>query len=187
MLFRSAIWTANSGGGGAPAPAPVYVPHPPTITSISAPEVCAVSSQLIIKGTWLSGATATVDGVAARVIASSSNEMTIQLPSAPVGTKTIKVTNVDGSATTTVKYSFADTPIYVDYIYPETYKDRAFSYLFKATDAAKYEISGVMPAGLTLDPLTGELSGAPTQEGNFVFQIIASNICASTQIGRAHV
>ncbi|MFM8329828.1 MAG: InlB B-repeat-containing protein, partial [Actinomycetales bacterium] len=67
-----AVWRVNSGS----SPAPVYVPHPPTITSISAPEVCAVSSQLVIKGTWLSGATAKVDSAAARVLASSFNEMT---------------------------------------------------------------------------------------------------------------
>lgn len=176
------IIAASGGGGGGGSPAPVYVPKPPTITSISAPEVCAISSQLVIKGTWLSGATAKVDGVSAQVLASSSNEMTIKLPSAAVGTKTITVSNTDGSATTTIKYAFADTPIYVDYIYPETFKDRFFSYVFKAIDAVKYEISGVMPAGLVLNPLTGELSGAPTQEGNFVFQIVASNICASTPL-----
>lgn len=181
-VTRTFIITAASGGGGGGSSTPVYVPHPPTITSISAPEVCAISSQLVIKGTWLSGATAKVDGVSAQVLASSSNEMIIKLPSAAVGTKTITVTNADGSATTTVNYAFADTPIYVDYVYPETFKDRFFSYVFKALDAVKYEISGTMPAGLTLNSTTGELSGAPTQTGDFVFKIIASNICASTTL-----
>jgi hypothetical protein len=180
-----AIWQTPApagGGGGGSAPAPVYVPKPPTISSISAPEVCAVSSQLTIKGTYLGSATVKVDGLSARVISASSTEMLIALPSAPVGTKTITVTNDDGSATTTVKYSFIDSPLYVDYIYPETYKDRDFKYTFKAQDATKYEISGFLPAGLTLNPLTGEITGAPTQTGNYVFTIIASNLCDSTPL-----
>lgn len=172
----------NNGGGGGGAPAPVYVPHPPTITNISAPEVCALDGQLTISGTYLSGATVTVDGEKAKVLSSSYSEITVKLPDASVGTKEIKVTNADGSATTTVKYSFADTPVYVNFIYPETYKDRAFSYTFTATDAAKYAISGVLPAGLTLNPLTGEISGTPTQTGNYEFTIIASNICDSAPL-----
>lgn len=164
------------------APAPVYIPRPPTITSISAPEVCAVGSQLTLTGTYLSGASATVDGVAAQVLSSSYSSMLISLPARSIGTKTIVVTNIDGTASTTVKYKFVDSPIYVNYIYPETFKDKEFSYTFTATNAEKYSIIGKMPAGLTLNPLTGEVSGAPTVEGDFVFTIVASNYCDETYL-----
>ena len=173
--------SGSGGGGGVTAPTP-RTPTPPTVTSISAPEVCAIGDQLVIKGTNLNGATATLDGDSIRVISSSFHEMVVALPMAFEGVRAIKVTNSDGSASTTVKYRFVDTPIYVNYIYPETFKDLAFSYTFKATDAEKYAIQGKMPAGLTLNPLTGELSGTPTEEGDFIFNIVASNICASTTL-----
>ena len=160
-----------------PTPAPVYLPTPPTITRISSPEVCAIGSQLIITGTYLNGATAKVEGISAAVLSSSFNSLLISLPTLALGTKTIVVTNVDGTASTTVKYNFVDTPIYVNFIYPETFKDKDFSYTFTATNAEKYSIFGTLPAGLTLNPLTGELSGAPTMEGDFVFTIVASNFC----------
>lgn len=172
-----AIWRST-----APATAPVYVPRPPTITNISAPEVCAVGSQLTLTGTYLAGASATVDGVSAQVLSSSYGSMLISLPARSIGTKTIVVTNIDGTASTTVKYKFVDSPIYVNYIYPETFKDRDFSYTFTATNAEKYAIVGKMPAGLTLNPLTGEISGAPTVEGDFVFTIVASNYCDETHL-----
>lgn len=170
-----AIWRYN---GPVAAPAPVYVPNPPTITSISVPEMCAaVGGQLIVNGTYLTGATAKVDGVAVRVLESSFGRLVVNLPAAPVGTKTITVTNIDGSASTTVKYSFVDSPVYVNFLYPATYKDMEFSYIFTATNTDKYSISGVMPTGLTLNALTGEISGTPTQIGDFLFTIVASNLC----------
>ena len=165
-----------------PTPAPVYIPHPPTITKISAAEVCAIGSQLVITGTYLTDAKATVGGVSAVVISSRFSEMTISLPTHPVGTKTIVVTNIDGSANATVEYKFVDSPIYVNFIYPSTYQGQAFTYTFTATNTEKYSIEGVMPAGLTLNPLTGEISGTPTQTGTFLFTIVASNFCDQTYL-----
>jgi hypothetical protein len=136
-----------------------------------------VKSQLVIKGTNFSGATVKVDDLSAQVLSSSATELQVALPSAPVGTKTLTVTNSDGSATTSLKYEFVDSPIYVDYVYPSTYVNKAFSYTFKATDATKYEISGTLPAGLALNSATGELSGTPTTGGTYEFIIMASNIC----------
>lgn len=172
---------SNTSGSSSPPP-PVYVPRPPTITSISVPEVCAIGSQLTLNGTYLSGATVTVDGVAVQVISSSYEKMTISLPAAVVGTKKIEVTNNDGSASTTIKYKFIESPMYVNFLYPATYKDMAFSYTFTATNTEKYSIEGVMPAGLTLNPLTGEISGTPTVDGTFQFTIVASNFCDQTYL-----
>lgn len=175
-----AIWQAvsSSGGGGGGAPAS----NPPTISSISAAEVCAVGAQLTIKGSNLSGATVTVNNATARVISSSSSELVVALPDALPGDKTIKVTNSDGSATTTVRYTFIERPVYANVTYPEMYKDLAFSYTFSATDAKSYSIIGTLPAGLSLNPLTGEISGTPTVSGDFTFTIVANNICASAYL-----
>jgi hypothetical protein len=116
------------------------------------------------------------------VISSTNTQITISLPTQPVGIKTLTVTNDDGSATATVEYKFIDSPIYVDYIYPSTYQNIAFSYTFKATNTEKYSIEGVMPAGLTLNPLTGEVSGTPTKPGDYLFTIVASNFCDQTYL-----
>jgi hypothetical protein len=176
------ISAASSNSTPAPAPAPVYVPKPPTITKISAPDVCAVGSQLVVSGTNLFGAKVTIQSQAALVISSTNTQITISLPTQPVGIKTLTVTNDDGSATATVEYKFIDSPIYVDYIYPSTYQNIAFSYTFKATNTEKYSIEGVMPAGLTLNPLTGEVSGTPTKPGDYLFTIVASNFCDQTYL-----
>ncbi len=180
-----AVWKTPApagGGGGGAAPAPVYVPKPPSITSISAPEVCAVTSQLTIKGTNLASASVKVEGVSARIVSANSSEIVAALPGSAVGTKTVTVTNDDGSATTTVKYVFQDTPIFVNYTYPETFKNKDFKYTFSADAATKYEISGTLPVGLALNSATGEITGAPAQEGNYVFTIVASNICDSSPL-----
>jgi hypothetical protein len=165
-----------------PAPAPVYVPKPPAITKISAPAVCAVGSQLVLTGANLLESTVTVDGVEARILSARSNELQISLPTQAVGSKKIVVTNKDGSAEATVEYKFIDSPVYVNFIYPSTYQDMAFTYTFTATNTEKYSIDGVMPAGLTLNPLTGEISGTPTKAGNYLFTIVASNFCDQTYL-----
>ena len=165
-----------------PPPAPVYVPLPPTITKISAGEVCAVGSQLVITGTDLLLATATVGGASAQVISASLTQMTISLPTQPIGIKAVVVRNAAGFASTSIEYKFVESPIYVNFIYPSTYQDMAFTYTFTATNTEKYSIDGVMPAGLTLNPLTGEISGTPTKAGNYLFTIVASNFCDQTYL-----
>ena len=166
----------------APAPAPVYVPRPPTITLISAPEVCAVASQLTVTGTNLSGATVIVDGKPTQVLSSTNTQMLLALPSAPIGSRIIVVTNADGSASTSVLYKFINSPVYVNFLYPSTYQGIEFSYTFTATNTSRYSVTGVMPTGLFLDPLTGKLSGIPTVNGDFQFTIVASNFCDETYL-----
>lgn len=176
------ISSQSSNSTPPPAPTPVYVPKPPAITKISAAEVCAVGSQLLISGVNLLESTVTVGGVEVRVLSAQSNQLQIALPTQAVGTKKIVVTNKDGFAEATVEYKFIDSPVYVNFVYPATYQDMAFTYTFTATNAEKYSIDGVMPAGLTLNPLTGEISGTPTKAGNYLFTIVASNFCDETYL-----
>ncbi len=54
--------------------------------------------------------------------------------------------------------------------------DTPFNYQIIATNnPASYGISGTMPAGLTLNTQTGEISGTPTEDGTFSFIIMARN------------
>ena len=165
-----------------PAPQPVYVPNPPIITKISAAEVCAIGTQLVISGSYLTDAKATVGGITAQVLSSRFSEMVIALPVQAVGVKIIIVSNADGSAEATVEYKFIESPVYINFVYPSTYQGMEFTYTFTATNTEKYSIDGVMPAGLTLNPLTGEIYGVPTQTGNFLFTIVASNYCDQTYL-----
>lgn len=170
-----AIWQSNTPSGGNSAP--VVTPTAPRIISISANEVCAVEGQLTLTGTDLAGASVTVDGLSANVISSTTNSLIINLPTYYVGVRTLTVTNSAGSASTTVKYVLVDRPLYQNFIYPQMFKGQEFSYSFSALDAAKYSLSGVMPSGLTLNPLTGEISGTPGVDGTFFFTLVASNVC----------
>ena len=62
------------------------------------------------------------------------------------------------------------------------FKGQEFSYTFTATDAANYRVAGIMPSGLTLNSLTGEISGTPTVDGTFFFSVLASNVCGVTYL-----
>lgn len=179
-----AVWqTVSSGGGGSsPAPAPVYVPNPPTITSIEKAPVCSKGSYLTINGTYLSGAKATVDGKAAQTVSSSSNSMYVYLPALDEGIKTLVVTNSDGTASTSVKYVYVANPVFQALEMKQSYKNRSWAYVFSASDAESWKINGQLPAGLVLDPNTGLISGMPTVEGIFVISISATNLCGTSTI-----
>ena len=55
-----------------------------------------------------------------------------------------------------------------------------FGYQIKASGSPKsYQASG-LPAGLSLDPAAGTISGTPTQAGTFSVTVSASNAVVST-------
>ena len=170
------------GGGGGGSPAPVITPNAPVITLIAGKEVCANGVTLVIEGRYLSGATVTFDGTPARVTSSSDTQLLVELPAGGIGTKTLKVFNADGSAATSIRYVLVDSPVYYNFLYPETYKDSPFTYTFAATNAYGYAIEGTLPNGLWLNEATGEIYGTPTKEGNYLFTLIALNPCGNSYL-----
>jgi outer membrane protein OmpA-like peptidoglycan-associated protein len=102
-----------------------------------------------------------------------------------VGTYTFKVKADNGIGTiyTTVTIHITDTPAnnvyWSDNVLPLTlYKTGAVQDSVTAVmpGTITYSISnGSLPDGVTLDPATGAVTGAPTAEGNFYFTIQATN------------
>jgi uncharacterized repeat protein (TIGR02543 family) len=176
-----AIWQAVSSGGGG-APAPIITPRIPTINFVAGKEVCANGVTLDIEGRNLAGASVTFDGVAVKVASSTDTQLVVELPAGGIGSKTLKVFNADGSAATSIKYVLVDSPVYYNFLYPETYKDSPFSYTFAATNAFGYAIEGTMPNGLWLNEATGEIYGTPSKEGNFLFTLVALNPCGNSYL-----
>lgn len=94
----------------------------------------------------------------------------------------LRATNAKGSDTET--YTITVGPARVAPTLPETtlaggYDDEAYTASVAATtgtDPVTYAVSeGTLPAGLTLDPATGQVSGTPSVDGTFTVTVTASN------------
>ncbi len=79
-----------------PDPTPLY----PTVTSITPNHGEYTGGEtIVIAGTYLSGATATIGGISCGPVSSTSVSLTVTTPSSTVGAKDVVVTNSDGSIT----------------------------------------------------------------------------------------
>jgi hypothetical protein len=98
----------------------------------------------------------------------------LQVAAKPVAVQAARTTgNVNAALATAVGAKFtADSPR------AQAALNMPYSYTFKATGrpSASFTISsGQLPAGLTLNPVSGTLSGKPTKKGAFSFRVTASN------------
>lgn len=83
---------------------------------------------------------------------------------------TIKAFTVSGTVTGTVPRIHDGYP-------DDAYMNQEYSYTVTAsgTKPLTWSTSGNVPAGLAIDSSTGEISGTPTTEGNYTFNVTASN------------
>jgi uncharacterized repeat protein (TIGR02543 family) len=187
-----AQWTANAPSGGSsdpvtPAPSggssdPVTPAPPPgpRIDSISKPEICAVGNDIVISGNYFDDGKVTFDGTALTVKSLSSTSISVSLPRAAGGERTIRVTTPNGSATITIKYVDVPKPKFVPILIPYLSQGDYLSLPITATNATSYSIIGTLPAGLAFNTATGAISGTPNENGIFGFVITATGICGET-------
>lgn len=176
-LVLYAQWTAaNSGGGsgGSVAPTP---PPPPAITSLSRTQVCAVTNDITIFGSNLSGANVKLDGVELVIKSSSSNALVVTLPSGTLGSKTITVSTANGSASVTINYATASKPKFQSIRIPYLSQGVEVNLEIIADHATSLRLQGRLPSGLTFNSATGLISGTPTDNGVFVLDLSAVGPC----------
>jgi hypothetical protein len=133
---------------------------------------------LTILGSFLSGATVSVDGVNGVIESNSDLTIKAKLPSASVGEKVIKISTAFGS--TSSRLSYIDPPVLKPIaagVYIAQGDEVKLS--FATVGATSYSAAGVLPSGLQINSSTGNLFGVAQREGIFNFSITASNLVGS--------
>ncbi|HEY5408994.1 MAG TPA: putative Ig domain-containing protein, partial [Ginsengibacter sp.] len=190
-------WQNNSNTSALP-PAAIdnvsltYIPPiPPTITSFSPASAC-LGNTITITGTDFTGATAVqFNGVnAASYIVVNNTTITAVLPASGVTTGPITVTTTNGTGT-----SATDLTINPPAPTALTYTLTTASYCVGTAIAnnnpsngggtpTSYSVSPALPAGLSIDPVTGIISGTPTAvTASATYTVTASNSCGNTTVG----
>jgi hypothetical protein len=165
------------GCGNSASSAFIYDPDP-VITSLSSTSVSTSGGILTISGTFLSGATVSVDGVNGVIESNSDLTIKAKLPSASVGEKVIKISTPFGS--TSSRLSYIDPPVLKPIaagVYIAQGDEVKLS--FATVGATSYSAAGVLPSGLQINSSTGNLFGVAQREGIFNFSITASNLVGS--------
>lgn len=173
-----AIWTQNSSGGGS-APAPIVTPGP-VITTLSVKQICSIGNDVTISGAYFTDGTVKLDGQSVVVKSLTSTSILVSLPTAASGNRTIQVTTPHGSATAIIEYVTAPKPKFGVIRIPYLSQGSAIYLPLSAEGANAYILEGQLPSGLTLNRETGLLSGTASENGIFVFTLVASGICGDT-------
>lgn len=102
------------------------------------------------------------------------------------GTSTFRIvaTNAAGKATSDlITFTVQDKPVFTAVTPPAAVKGSSYSYTFTASGSPAPTFSlttgDALPAGLTLNATTGELSGTPTTAGTGTFRVVATNAAGS--------
>jgi len=103
------------------------------------------------------------------------------------GTYAFSVTASNAAGTDTAEYAIAvvvaTAPVFDTGVPPAGSVGAGYSWSVPATGtpAPTYAVTGgALPDGLSLDPVTGEISGTPSTTGTFAFTITATNRAGST-------
>ena len=150
----------------------------PKITSLSSTSISTSGGILTISGSFLLGATVSVDGLNGVIESNSDLTVKAKLPATSAGEKVIKVSTAFGS--TSLKLSYIDPPVLkpiAEGIYIAQGDEIKLS--FAAAGATSYSATGVVPPGLQINSSTGTLFGVVQREGIFNFSITASNLVGS--------
>lgn len=176
------ITSPNAGGGGGGGGGGVVAPviPGPTITNVSKSQICSVGQEVIITGIHFDGGSVTLDGVQANIRIVSSMSITVLLPQALAGRRLIKVTTPYGFDSAIIEYVSLPKPRFEPIRIPYLAQGSAINLPFAALNATTYRLVGQLPSGLTLNGNTGLISGTPTENGIFVFTLVASGICGDT-------
>ncbi len=171
--------SAASTSSAAPAPVVEKI-YPPVIFKLSKVQLCSRGEEeVIIQGSNLRDATVKIDGAIVRVRGNSANTINISISDALEGLSNLTVTTSAGVATTQVNLRRVDKTAFKVFDIPYIYKGGSVSYVFEAFGENTYRVTGKLPAGLELDPLTGELHGTPTEQGKFTFVVHADGFCGN--------
>lgn len=155
-------------------------PPGPRIDSISKAEVCAIGNDITISGNYFDNGSVTFDGTAITVKALSTSSISLSLPKATGGEKTIRVTTPNGTASITITYIDVPKPKFVPTLIPYLSQGEYLSLPATALNATSYSLIGTLPQGLVFDSRSGTISGTPSENGIFGFVITASGICGET-------
>lgn len=166
----------NNPGGSTPQAIPG-----PTILEISKSQICSTGTEITINGTFFDNSTVTVDGVPAQIRLISNSSMRVLLPQATAGKKTIRITTPQGSDTAFIEYVTVGKPVFEIIRVPYLSQGVLINLPVYATNTITYRIDGTLPSGLAINGTTGLISGTATENGIFVFTIIATGICGEAR------
>lgn len=155
----------------------LYDPDP-VISSLSSLSISTLGGTITITGAFLSGASLSLDGSSALLSTNTDEKVIAVLPPSTPGEKTLTLSTSFGSATK--KLNYISPPLLAQTL-PSNYlaQEDLVSLSFAATGATSYSSVGTLPVGLTLNSLTGALTGKADKEGVYIFSITASNSVGS--------
>ena len=145
----------------------------PTVSSLSKSQVSTAGDQITITGTYLLDSKITLGTSAVTIVSSSENSLVIKTPVGVKGASTLTVSTPYGSAIKDL--TLVDPPAFKKVTMPYISRGVATSVDVSASDATSYQItSGSLPSGLTLDSVTGKISGTSLVDGTFNISLSAT-------------
>lgn len=180
--FSITVDAGSSGGGGGGSSAPVEPIIPgPKIDSISLSEICAIGNDITITGNHFNEAKVFLDGIQVLIRVLTSTTISLQLPQAGDGNRLIRVTTPYGVDTVLIRYVDSPKPRFNPIRIPYMSEGEYLALPLSVSNALTFVLDGNLPIGLFLNSQTGVISGTPTQNGIFVFSVIARGICGESK------
>ncbi|WP_312363646.1 putative Ig domain-containing protein [Ensifer sp.] len=170
----------------------VIVTRPPAVPMLTgaspATGTTTGGTSVMLTGTNLTGATAvTFGGTAATgFVVNSATQITATTPSRAAGAVNVVVTTPGGTATLGNGYTYVTPTLALSPAagsLPGGTTGTAYSQTVTAslgTAPYQFAASGSLPAGMSIDVMTGVLSGTPSAAGSFAFTVVAADAHGAT-------